>query len=205
MSQNSTVFVVDDDTAVRDALKLLLTTSGFRARTFNCAAEFLAAYTPDQPGCLLLDVRMPGMSGLELQDSLTADNIRLPIIILTGHGDVPMAIRAMKAGALDFIEKPFSGPMLLDRVQDALDKDALIRQQQRRYQAIAERMALLSNREREVLDRVVEGQYNKVIAADLYISVSTVEAHRKRVMEKLAANSLSDLVRMLALYKQFQS
>ena len=194
-----TIFIVDDDPAVRDAISLLLKTDGLAVASFASAAAFLESAVIQQPGCLVLDVRMPGMSGLDLQKQLQARGCRLPILFMTGHGDVPMAIRAMKAGAFDFIEKPFQGETLLKRVREALAVDA----QQRRRQAIrteaAARLALLSPREREVLDHIVAGQYNKVIAAELGISISTVEIHRKRVMEKLQAASLADLIRTLVL------
>ncbi len=195
----STVFIIDDDTAVRDAVSLLLRTDGLAVATFASAAAFLESAAVQQPGCLVLDVRMPGMSGLDLQQQLQALGSRTPILFMTGHGDVPMAIRAMKAGAFDFIEKPFQGGTLLERVREALALDARQRGRQTIRAQTAARMALLSAREREVLDRVAAGQYNKVIAAELGISLSTVEIHRKRVMEKLQAGSLSDLIRTLAL------
>lgn len=199
MSQVPTVFLIDDDQAVRDAIGLLLQASGLSVETFASATEFLDAGVVQRPGCLLLDVRMPGLSGLDLQKQLLAQGHRLPIIFMTGHGDVPMAIRAMKAGAFDFIEKPFQGHTLLTRIQEALDLDSRERRRRACRDDAAARVALLSPREREVLERVAEGQYNKVIAAELGISLSTVEIHRKRVMEKLRAESLSDLIRLLAL------
>lgn len=193
-----TVFIIDDDPAVRDALSLLLRTDGLPVVAFASATAFLASSAVHQPGCLVLDVRMPGMSGLELQKQLQAQDCRTPILFMTGHGDVPMALRAMKAGAFDFIEKPFQGEMLLQRVREALAVDAHQSAMRRHRSEAAARLALLSSREREVLERVVAGQYNKVIAAELGISLSTVEIHRKRVMEKLQAASLSDLIRLLA-------
>lgn len=199
MSDSATVFIIDDDPAVRDAVGLLLRTSGLQVETFASAADFLSADAARRPGCIVLDVRMPGMSGLDLQKQLRTQGYRLPIIFMTGHGDVPMAIRAMKAGAFDFIEKPFQGEILRQRIEDALQVDNRERSRQARRTDAAARLALLSPREREVLDRVAAGQYNKVIAAELGISLSTVEIHRKRVMEKLQAGSLSDLIRMLAL------
>ncbi len=195
----STVFLVDDDQAVRDAVGLLLRTTGLNVESFASAADFLASDGVRRPGCLLLDVRMPGMSGLDLQKQLRDQGHRIPIIFMTGHGDVPMATRAMKAGAFDFIEKPFQGQTLLVRVREALERDTCERRRQTQRSEAAARMARLSPREREVLERVAAGQYNKVIAANLGISLSTVEIHRKRVMEKLEADSLSDLIRTLAL------
>ena len=194
-----TVFIVDDDPAVRDAVSLLLRTSGLTVATFASAAAFLASSAAQQAGCLVLDVRMPGMSGLDLQKQLRAQGCCIPILFMTGHGDVPMAIRAMKGGAFDFIEKPFQGETLLQRVREALALDARQRQRQAIRTEATARLALLSAREREVLDRAAAGQYNKVIAAELGISLSTVEIHRKRVMEKLEAESLADLIRILAL------
>jgi two-component system response regulator FixJ len=199
MSHSATVFIIDDDPAVRDAVGLLLRASGLQVETFASAADFLNANVVRRPGCIVLDVRMPGMSGLDLQKQLRAQGCCLPIIFMTGHGDVPMAIRAMKAGAFDFIEKPFQGEILRQRIDEALNLDCRERSRQARRTDAATRLALLSPREREVLDRVADGQYNKVIAAELGISLSTVEIHRKRVMEKLQAGSLSDLIRLLAL------
>ncbi|HRF61583.1 MAG TPA: response regulator transcription factor [Candidatus Competibacter sp.] len=198
MSDKPTVFLIDDDQAVRDAVALLLQTGGLAVETFASATDFLEAGVAQRPGCLVLDVRMPGLSGLDLQKQLRTSGYRIPIIFMTGHGDIPMAIRAMKAGAFDFIEKPFQGQALLARIQEALAFDVRERRRQAYRTEAAARVALLSPREREVLDRVVEGQYNKVIAAELGISLSTVEIHRKRVMEKLQAESLSDLIRLLA-------
>ena len=201
-SHQPTVFLVDDDEAIRDSLSFLLQSVGIPCETFASARDFLNAYNDDRPGCLVLDVRMPGMSGLELQETLSRRDIRLPIIIISGHGDVPMAVRAMKAGAIDFIEKPFSGQTLLKHIRQALAQDLRNRRNQERYYAVAGRLALLSPREREVMERVVTGQYNKVIAAELGISISTVEAHRKNMMEKLQAESLTDLIRMLAYHQK---
>jgi len=199
MPDKATVFLIDDDQAVRDAIRLLLETSGFTVQAFASALEFLNSSVVGQPGCLVLDVRMPGLSGLDLQKRLQAQGLRIPIIFITGHGDVPMAIRAMKAGAFDFIEKPFQGQTLLARIEEALAVDGQERCRQAQRTDAAARLALLSPREREVLERVADGQYNKVIASELGISLSTVEIHRKRVMEKLEAESLSDLIRLLTL------
>jgi two-component system, LuxR family, response regulator FixJ len=192
-----TIFVVDDDTAVRDALKLLLRSVGQAVETFGSAQEFLDAYGEDRPGCLVLDIRMPGMSGLELQQKLNEKHSILPIIFITGHGDVPMAVEAMQAGAVDFIQKPFRDQDLIDRINQALEKDGSNRAALGERNDIRRRLETLTPREREVLDLVVHGKANKVIAGDLKLSQRTVEIHRARVMEKMQASSLAHLVRMV--------
>jgi RNA polymerase sigma factor (sigma-70 family) len=197
-----TVFIVDNDQEVREAIQLLMESVGVTAVSFASAQAYLEQLDCDRPGCLILDVRMKGMSGLDLQERLTQEPLHPPIIIITGHGDVPMAVRAVKAGAVDFIEKPFNDQTLLDAVHRAFDQDARNRGQALRIADIQERLARLTPREREILDQVIGGKRNKVIAADLGISQSTVEAHRARVMEKLEARSLSDLMRMLMAIEQ---
>jgi two-component system response regulator FixJ len=189
------VFVVDDDDAVRDSLSLLLETSGHRVRAFGSAQNLLDALTPEAHGCIIADVRMPGMDGLELQERLAARRIGLPVIIMTGHGDVPIAVRAMKAGAVDFIEKPFAEEPLLETVRLALVQSQRDRRRSGEPSA-EERLAQLTTREREVLEAMVAGHPNKVIAHLLQISPRTVEIHRARVMEKTGARSLSHLVRV---------
>jgi len=198
MSFRPTVFVVDDDLALRTSLKWLIESAGMQVVSFASAREFLDAYPPyrGRPGCLLVDVRMPGMSGLELQGCLADFDIRLPVIIITGHGDVAMAVRAMKAGALDFIEKPFNDEDLLASIHRGLDLDVKQRREQLRRAEIAARLAHLTPREHEVMDLVTEGKSNREIAAHLSVSAKTVEAHRARVMEKMQAHSLAELVRM---------
>lgn len=192
----STVFIVDDDRAVRESLRFLLESVGLAARTYAGADEFLARYDPQTPGCLVLDVRLPGMSGLDLQQVLGERGIRLPVIIITGHGDVPVAVRAMKAGAVDFIEKPFSDQTLLDRVRSALDRDLAERARQQEELELRRRVDRLSPREREVMTGVVAGKLNKEIAQDLGLSHKTIEVHRAHVMQKMEADSLAMLVRM---------
>jgi two-component system, LuxR family, response regulator FixJ len=192
-----TVFIVDDDTAVRDALKFLLRSVGHPVETYASALDFLDAYRDDRPGCLVLDIRMPGMSGLELQEKLVERRSILPIIFITGHGDVPMAVEAMQSGAMDFIQKPFRDQDLLDRINQGLEKDAAMRASIKELNSIRERLASLTPREREVMDLVVHGKANKVIAGDLDLSQRTVEIHRARVMEKMQAASLAHLVRMV--------
>jgi FixJ family two-component response regulator len=196
MTPESTVFVVDDDDAVREAVGLLLKSNGLRVETKSSAAEFLAAYDPGHPGCLVLDVRMPGMNGMELQAKLAADRVSIPVIIISGHGDIPMAVAAVQQGAIDFIEKPFDEHRLLATVERALALD----EQRRRESAVAigaaARQSRLTAREREVLERVVAGDPNKVIAARLGISARTVEIHRARVMEKMRARSVAELVQI---------
>jgi two-component system response regulator FixJ len=192
-----TIFIVDDDAAVRDALKLLLRSVGQAVETFASAQEFLDAYSEDRPGCLVLDIRMPGMSGLELQQKLNEKHSILPIIFITGHGDVPMAVEAMQAGAVDFIQKPFRDQDLIDRINQALEKDSANRAALGERNDIRRRLETLTPREREVLDLVVNGKANKVIAGDLKLSQRTVEIHRARVMEKMQASSLAHLVRMV--------
>jgi RNA polymerase sigma factor (sigma-70 family) len=196
MPPETTVYIVDDDEAVRDSLRLLLQSVGLRAQTYASAQQFLDAYRPPAPGCLLVDVRMPGMSGLELQERLAEKKIPLPVIIITGHGQIAMAVRAMKAGAVDFIQKPFDNEALLEVIHKTLARAADRQRQQARIADNAARLATLTPREREVMERLVAGKSNKVIAADLGISTRTVEVHRARIMEKLEAKSLADVVRI---------
>lgn len=192
-----TVFIVDDDASVRDSLEYLLRSVGLGAKKFASATEFLDAYDPASPGCLVLDIRMPGMSGLELQEELVERGSVLPIIFITAHGDVPMAVQAVKTGAVDFLVKPFRDQELLDRVQQAIQDDANVRGQLENRAAIADCIASLTPREREVMDLVVDGKANKVIAVDLGISQRTVEIHRARVMEKIKVASVAQLVQMV--------
>jgi RNA polymerase sigma factor (sigma-70 family) len=196
MQNEPTVFIVDDDKAMRSSLKWLIESVGMKVRTYASADEFLIGHYPGRSGCLLLDVRMPGMSGLELQAHLTHRDIRLPVIIITGHGDVAMAVKAMKAGAADFIEKPFNDQELLDSIRHALDYGERERALQSRRSEIAARLAELTPREHEVMDMVTAGHSNREIAAALGVSAKTVEAHRSRVMDKMRASSLAELVRM---------
>lgn len=194
--RDTTVFVVDDDEAVRDSLLWLLEANGFRVQCFDNAETFLADYDADRIGCLILDVRMPGMSGLELQDRLLARGHKLPIVFVTGHGDVPMAVSTMKKGAIDFIEKPFSENALRETVERMLSMALAARKEvdlQRQTDAL---MAKLTAREQQVLDRIVAGRLNKQIADDLNISIKTVEAHRANIMDKLGARTLADLMKV---------
>jgi FixJ family two-component response regulator len=193
----ATVFVVDDDEAVRTSLRLLLKSVGLPVETFASAQEFLDQFDPGRAGCLVLDIRMPGMSGLELQQQLNDRHSIMPIVFITGHGDVPMAVEAMQAGAVDFIQKPFRDQDLIDRINRALEKDREMRSALRERDEIRRRMSQLTPREREVLELVTQGKANKVIAGDLNVSQRTVEIHRARVMEKMGANSLAHLVRMV--------
>ncbi len=196
MSKQATVFVVDDDQAMRNSLKWLIESVGLTVRTYASANDFIKDYYPGRAGCLLLDVRMPGMSGLELQEQFLEQQIKIPIIIITGHGDVPMAVRAMKAGAVDFIEKPFNDELLLESIRNALIRDVDQRTAQTARADIATRLAHLTPREHEVMEMVTSGRANKDIAKTLGVSSKTVEAHRARVMEKMQASSLAELVKM---------
>jgi FixJ family two-component response regulator len=191
------VFIVDDDEAIRDSLSMLMHSVGLRADCYASAQEFLEAYDPDRPGCLILDVRMPGMSGMDLQERLAAMHSMLPIIFLTGHGDVPMAVHAMQAGAVDFVQKPFNEQALLDRIQQTIEQDMKNRKLLGQRDDILKRVGTLTPRERQVMELVVDGKANKVIAIDLGVSERTIEIHRARVMQKMKAESLPHLVRMV--------
>jgi two-component system, LuxR family, response regulator FixJ len=195
--QPATIFVVDDDEGVRNSLKFLLKSVGLATRAFASAAEFLAAHRPDQPGCLVLDVRMPGMSGLELQQQLNLRGAVVPVIFITGHGDVPMAVEAMQQGAFDFLQKPFRDQELIDRIQRALEHDARNRAALAEHDKIRARLDSLTEREREVLGLLTSGKQNKTMAAELGLSQRTVEIHRARIMEKTGARSLAQLIRMV--------
>ena len=196
METQSTVFIVDDDEAVRDSLSWLMQSVGLNTQTFPSADAFLKEFGEDRPGCLLLDIRMPGMSGLELQNELNERGFRLPLIVISGHADVPMAVRALKAGAFDFVEKPFNDQLLLDTVQRAIEQDREQRESHAETDEWRARLETLTPREHEVLELVVAGAPNKQISSELGVSLKTVEAHRARVMDKLQAESLSQLVRM---------
>lgn len=193
-----TVFIVDDDHAVRRFLCGLITSIDVPVEAYASAQDFLDSYKPGRAGCLLLDIRMPEMSGLELQQELDRRAIDLPVIILTGHGNVQVAVNAMKAGAVDFIEKPFNNELLLDRVQRALSEGVKAREARLGQEAIKDRMARLTPRERQVLEQVIAGDTNKGVARRLGISEKTVELHRSRVMEKMQAGSLAALVKMIS-------
>lgn len=191
-----TVFIVDDDQAVARSLRWLIESVRLKVETFPSAQAFLDGYDATSSGCLVLDVRMPGMSGLDLQELLVAQRIHVPIIFITGHGDVQMAVRAVQAGAFDFVEKPFNDQDLLDRIQKAIARDADQRGKDAQRAQLRALFASLTPREREVLDLVVEGMSNKAIANSLGLSAKTVEVHRAKVMDKMHARSISDLVKM---------
>jgi two-component system, LuxR family, response regulator FixJ len=197
MKRNPMVMVVDDDAGVRNAMRILLKSVGLEATLYGSAQEFLATYQPSQPGCLVLDIRMPGMSGLELQQQLNLRGAVIPIIFMTGHGDIPMAVEAMQHGAFDFLQKPFRDQDLLDRIQRAIVKDGELRQSLGEHSRIKAHLETLTPREREVLDLMTQGKQNKSIAQDLGVSPRTVEIHRARVMEKMNAHSVAELVRMM--------
>ena len=198
MSTNpATVYVVDDDESVRNATARLLKSVGFRVETFASAREFLDHDHDDVPGCLILDVRMPGLSGMDLQQELTAANVDLPIVFMSAHGDIPMSVRAMKAGAADFLPKPVNDQQLLDAVGQAIDRHILTCRSNAETQDIRSRIESLTQREREVLDLVVDGLMNKQIASRLGIAEPTVKVHRRQVMAKMAADSLAELARMV--------
>jgi len=196
-SPKPTVFVVDDNAAVRDAIRWLVEQVGLNVKAYATAHEFLAAYRPGMRGCLVLDIRMPGMSGIELQEKLAREGAHLPVIIVTGHGDVPITVRAMKAGACEFLQKPFNDQTLLDAIQSALDRYRQIWEQEDRQSQTSRSLATLTPREREVLEQLRRGKLNKVIAADLGLSVRTVEGHRARIMEKMGARTLGQLIEMV--------
>jgi two-component system response regulator FixJ len=195
-SMEPTVYVVDDDDGMRRALHTLLNTVGFSTLVFSRPGEFLAKFHPDAPGCLVLDIRMPEMSGLEVQQHLNTIGSMLPVIFITGHGDVPMAVQAMKEGAFEFIQKPFRDQDLIDRINHALILDTQNRSSLARRAEVLHRVESLTPRERQVMDLVVEGAANKVIAIDLGLSERTVEIHRAKVMEKMGSRSVAHLVKL---------
>jgi FixJ family two-component response regulator len=188
--------VVDDDSAVRDALAIHLSMAGIPVKSFGSAEEFLENLAPDQPGCAVVDIRMPGMSGLELQQEMLRRGLTMPVIVITGHGDVPAAVTAFRAGAVDFLQKPFDEDLLIARIREAFAKDAQQRQAVGELAEIKQRIATLSPREKQVMEMVADGHSNKVVAMQLGIGVRTVETHRARVMEKTGAQSVSELARL---------
>ncbi len=197
-----TVFVVDDDKDVRESLCWLFESIGLPVEAFSSAEAFLERHRPEQSGCVVLDVRMPGIGGLGLLERLCQAGILTPVVVITGHGDVPMAVKAMRLGAVDFLQKPVNHEDLLERVRQALHRDEELRGSFGDYQAISERWKLLTTREEEVLGRLVEGQANKVIAVELGISARTVETHRARIMDKLRVKSFATLVKLAMLYRR---
>ena len=193
---HSTAFVVDDDESIRTLWRWLMESNGIAVQTFASAAEFIDSYRRDEAGCLVLDLRLPGMSGLELQDYLKREGIKIPVVFVTGHGDIETAVSALKGGAVDFIQKPFSYREVVTVIRKAFLRDAETREQHARRAVIAARIAALTEREHEVLRRIIDGKQNKIIASELDISVKTVEFHRAKVMEKMGVDSLAELVQL---------
>jgi FixJ family two-component response regulator len=195
-AEEAVVYVVDDDAAARAAIQSLLHSVGLHAETFSSPPEFLAGYRPDTPACLVLDVRLPGVSGLDFQRDLAARNVTIPIIFITGHGDIPMSVEAMKAGAMEILTKPFRGQVLLDAIHKAIERDRVVRHEQSSVAELRQRLGTLTPREREVMQLVISGRLNKQIASEVGASERTVKIHRGQVMRKMHASSLPDLVRM---------
>jgi len=194
--QHPTAYVVDDDESIRTLWRWLMESNGIAVRAFATAAEFIESYRSEGAGCLVLDLKLPGMSGLELQEYLNAQGIDIPIVFVTGHADVPAAVSALKGGAVDFIQKPFSHREVLAIIAKAFQRDAELRDKRARRARVAGRLATLTEREREVLQRIIEGKPNKIIASELDISVKTVEFHRAKVMEKTGVDSVAELVQV---------
>jgi FixJ family two-component response regulator len=197
VTPESVVFIVDDDISVRDALRTLIRSVGLEARTFTSAAEFLNAALPDVPTCLVLDVRLPGLSGLDLQRELDHTSVNIPIIFISGHADIPMTVRAMKAGAVEFLLKPLREQDLLDAVTEAIDKDRAARRRRADVAVVRARYATLTLRESEVIEKITRGLLNKQVAADLSVTEITVKQHRRHIMKKMHASSLAELVKMV--------
>lgn len=200
MKTDATVFVVDDDQAVRESLSRLMESVGQEVATYAGAQEFLDSYDPSRPGCVVLDIRMPGMSGLDLQEKLARDGMRIPVIIISGHGDVEKAVRAMKAGAVDFLRKPYKAKVLLERIGQALELDAKIRRQEAERAKAAALIAQLTPREREVMGLLATGAPSKQIAYHLGLSRKTVDVHRAHIMMKLQIDSVVDIARLVEIY-----
>jgi len=201
MTGTPVVFVVDDDPSVRSSLKFLISSEGLQVESFDSADSFLRRKPPDAPTCLVLDVRLRGLSGLDFQRELAAKNIRIPIVFITGHGDIPMTVRAMKAGAIEFLTKPFRDQDLLDAVRIALERDRARREQEKEVADLQQRFNSLTPREQEVITMVVSGMLNKQIADQLGVAENTVKVHRSRAMEKMHAQSFAELVRMIEKLK----
>lgn len=204
MSGNPVIFVIDDDPSVRSSLKFLLGTVGLQVESFDSAETFLRMKPPDKPSCLVLDVRLPGLSGLDFQRALVARNIHIPTVFITGHGDIPMSVHAMKAGAVEFLTKPFRDQDLLDAIHVALERDRARRNEEKDITELQQRFKSLTPREQEVISMVVSGMLNKQIAGELGTAENTVKVHRSRAMEKMHAQSLADLVRMVDKLKRLQ-
>ncbi|NLX12399.1 MAG: response regulator transcription factor [Phycisphaerales bacterium] len=204
MPLDPTVFIVDDDLAIRQSLQWLLQSAALNVETYASAVEFFGQYDPERPGCLVLDLRMPGIDGLTLQDTLLREDIRLPIIFITGHGNIPQAVRAIQHGAVDFMEKPFDDQVLLARIRQALEMDRKHRAAQTLATRIRGKIDRLTPRELQVMEAMAAGQANKAIADHLGLSVRTVELYRHHIMNKLETHSLAEIVQMLTVYKQSQ-
>lgn len=205
MIDTAVVFVVDDDPSVRSSLKFLISTVGLHVETFDSAEAALQKLTPDAPACLVLDVRLRGLSGLDLQSELAARNCQVPIVFITGHGDIPMSVRAMKAGAVEFLTKPFRDQDLLDAIHVALEQDRARREQEKELTGLQQRFDSLTAREREVISMVVAGKLNKQIADQLGTAENTIKVHRSRAMDKMHAQSVADLVRMIEKLKRLSN
>ncbi len=196
MTSRPTVYIVDDDEAVRSSIEFWLSSLGMDVRTFASGEDLLVGFAPESPCCIVVDLRMPNMDGLALQNRLHKEGTRVPIIFLTGHGSIPLAVQAMENGAVDFLEKPFEKEVLLKRIEQALDRDSAQEADGRELNVLRQRVDSLTRRQREVLDHVVQGKANKVIAIELGLSEKTIELHRAKMMKKMSAESLAELVRM---------